>query len=414
MADNQTQNGKWGPGARFHVMVKPIGPLCNLNCDYCFYLSKEKLLNSSCNWKMSDEILEQFIKQYIEGHGYNEIIFSWQGGEPTLLGLDFFKKVIALEKKYCPSGKRWENDLQTNGILLDDEWCKFLKENNFLVGLSIDGPRDKHRFDKNGGPTFDKVFSASQLLKKYDVPFNALVTLNRDNAKSPLEVYRFLRDELSPRAIQFNPCVEPKVFVDSAWPYWDNFKYPELGEERAKPGTPDSVVTDWSVDPDDYGTFLCEVFDEWYRHDVGKTFVYNFEYALSLWMGIQGGVGCVFALFCGKGLAIEHDGNVYSCDHLVYPKYHLGNIKQKHLAEMAFSQKQQDFGLGKHKDLTEYCRKCEFLFACNGECPKNRFIKTPIGEPGLNYLCSGLKKYFSHIKPYMNDMAHKFKAQQRV
>ena len=264
MSDNQSQSCKWGQGSRFHVMVKPIGSLCNLNCDYCFYLSKEKLLNSTCNWKMSDEVLEQFIKQYIEGHDYNENIFSWQGGEPTLLGLDFFKKVIELEKKYCPQGKRCENDLQTNGILLDDEWCRFLKENNFLVGLSIDGPKeihDKHRFDKNGGSTFDKVFAAVNLLKKHDVPFNTLVTINRDNAKHPLEVYRFLRDEVKPRAIQFNPCVEPKVFTDTAWPYWDSFKYPELGDLAAHPGTPDSVVTDWSVDPDDYGTFLCEVFD---------------------------------------------------------------------------------------------------------------------------------------------------------
>lgn len=402
--------------SRFHVMIKPIGPKCNLACDYCFYLSKEDLLSTKNNWRMSDEVLEEFIKQYIQGQTCDEIIFSWQGGEPTLLGLDFFKKVIELEKKYA-SGKQIENDLQTNGILLDEEWCRFLKENNFLVGLSVDGPKDlhdKHRFDKAGLPTFDKVFAAAQLLKKHAVPFNALVTINRDNAKEPLKVYRFLRDEIAPRAIQFAPCVEPKVFSKEAWPYWDVLKYPELGDSAARPGTPDSVVTDWSVDPDDYGSFLNQIFDQWYKFDYGKTFVYNFEYSLALWMGIKDGGGCTVAPICGKGLAIEHDGNVYSCDHLVYEKHKLGNIKDKALVDMALSPKQEKFGMEKNRLLTQYCRECEFLSVCNGECPKNRFIKTPIGEPGLNYLCSGLKKYFSHIKPYMRNMASQIKQRQNV
>jgi uncharacterized protein len=399
------------PQTRFHVMIKPIGPKCNLKCDYCFYLPKEDLLSTHNNWRMSDEILEEFIKQYIQGQTCQEIVFSWQGGEPMLLGLDFFKKAIALEKKYA-NGKQIENDLQTNGVLLNEEWCKFLKENKFLVGLSIDGPKqlhDKHRFDKSGVSTFDKVFAAAKLLKKYDISFNVLATVNRDTAKEPLKVYRFLRDEIAPRAIQFSPCVEPKVFTKEAWPYWDVLQFPTLGDSAAHPGTPDSVVTDWSVDPDEYGDFLNAVFDEWYRYDLGKTFD-----ALQLWLGNPYGVGCTVAPICGKGLAIEHDGNVYSCDHLVYPKYHLGNIKEKQLVDMALSKQQEKFGLGKNKDLPQYCRDCEFLFACNGECPKNRFIRTPVGEPGLNYLCSGLKKYFSHINPYMRGIVNQIKEKQTV
>ena len=415
MPDKQTNDQRWGRGSRFHVMAKPIGPLCNLDCDYCFYLSKKDLLNSSCNWRMSDEVLERFITQYIEGHDHDEIIFSWQGGEPTLLGLDFFKKVVELEKKHCPQGKRCENDLQTNGVLLDDEWCEFLKKNNFLVGLSIDGPKELHdhfRRDKTGNPTFDRVFNAATLLKKHEVLFNALVTVNRKNAKQPLEVYRFIRDEILPRAIQFTPCVEPKTFNKLAPGEWDMPSFPGLGEPAARPGAENSFVTEWSVDPDGYGEFLCRIFDEWHKYDVGKTFIYNFEYSLSLWLGNPYGVGCVVAPICGKGLAIEHDGSVYSCDHMVYSRFHLGNIKDKHLADMAFSEGQKRFGLSKHKDLPEYCRKCGYLFACNGGCPKNRFIRTPAGEPGLNYLCSGLKKYFKHIDPYMKKMAVNFKRNQ--
>jgi uncharacterized protein len=365
---------------------------------------------------MSDEVLEEFIRQYINEQTCQEIIFSWQGGEPTLLGLEFFNKVVKLEKKYA-NGKKIENDLQTNGVLLNDEWYSFLKKNGFLVGLSIDGPEelhDKHRRDKGGRPTFQKVFKAAKLLHKHEVPFNALVTLNYDNTKHPLKVYRFIREEIRPRAIQFNACIEAKPFKGNAPPYWDTMKHPELGESAARPRTPDSVVYDWSVDPDDYGNFLIEVFDEWYKNDVGKTFIYNFEYALMLWMGNPMGVGCVFAPICGKGLAIEHDGAVYSCDHFVYPKYHLGNIKEKTLSDMAFSRDQVKFGMDKKKGVPQYCRDCEYMFACNGECPKNRIIRSPIGEPGLNYLCSGLKKYFNHIKPYVEDMVHQLREHQSV
>lgn len=403
------------PQSRFHVMAKPIGPLCNMNCSYCFYLHKEDMLSTRNNWRMSDEVLEGFIKQYIEQQKYHEIVFSWQGGEPTLLGLDFFRKAVELEKQYA-NGKQIENDLQTNGVLLNDEWCTFLKENNFLVGLSIDGPQelhDKHRRDKSGKSTFQKVFAAAKLLKKHGIPFNALITLNYDNAKKPLDVYCFIRDEVKPRAIQINACVEAKSFKKDAPPYWDSITYPKLNEPAAKPRTDDSVVFDWSVDPDDYGTFLCEVFDEWYKYDFGKTFIYNFECTIKQWMGIYGTM-CVFGPICGKGLAIEHDGEIYSCDHFVYPKYHLGNIKNNRLDKMVFSRQQFKFGMDKKKGLPQYCRDCEYLFACHGECPKNRFIRTPIGEPGLNYLCSGLKKYFKHIEPYVKNMVSQIKAQQSV
>jgi uncharacterized protein len=364
---------------------------------------------------MSDEILEEFIKQYIREQTSDEIIFSWQGGEPTLCGLDFFRKVVALERKYM-AGKIIHNDLQTNGTLLDDEWCVFLKEHNFLVGLSIDGPRelhDRHRVTKGRNPTFDRVMRAVGLLKKHDVPFNALVTLNYDNTKHPLDVYRFIRNEVQPRAIQFNACVEAKTFKEVAPPYWDSIEYPTLGAEAARPGTPNSVVFDWSVDPDDYGTFLCKVFDEWYQNDIGRTFIYNFECAIAQQMGIYGYM-CVFGEICGKGVAIEHDGEIYSCDHFVYPQYHLGNIKERKLGAAVFSQQQKKFGFDKKYGLPQYCRDCEHLILCHGECPKNRFIRTPSGEPGLNYLCSGLKRYFLHIAPYVKQLAAEARAGQQV
>jgi len=403
------------PQPRFHVMAKPVGPMCNLNCSYCFYLHKENLLSTNNNWRMSDEILEEFIKQYIQGQDHDEIIFSWQGGEPTLCGLDFFKKVAAYERKYMGK-KTIHNDLQTNGILLDDEWCHFLKHHNFLVGLSIDGPRDlhdMHRKTKGGKPTFDKVMNAVKLLKKHEVQFNALVTLNYDNTRKPLEVYRFIRDEVQPRAIQFNACVEAKTFKEVSPPYWDSIEFPALGDEAAHPRTPNSVVFDWSVDPDDYGTFLCKVFDEWHQNDIGKTYVYNFECAIAQQMGVYGYM-CVFGEICGKGLAIEHDGEIYSCDHFVYPKYHLGNIKEKDLSQAVLSQKQKKFGFDKKYGLPQYCRDCEHLSMCHGECPKNRFIRTPTGEPGLNYLCSGLKEYFSHIEPVTQKMAAQAQSGQAV
>jgi uncharacterized protein len=396
------------PVTRFHAMAKPIGPACNLECAYCYYLSKKRFFPGNEKWRMPDEVLESFIRQYIEGQNYEEIIFSWQGGEPTLLGVDFFKKVVELEKKYCPPGTRIENDLQTNGLLLDDAWCAFLRDNGFLVGLSIDGPRylhDRYRIDSSGQGSFDRAFAASKLLRKHGVTFNTLTVVNRENARYPLDVYRFLRDEVQSTRMQFIPIVEPKGFEKSAPQHWDPALLPKAGEAAARPGSPDSVVTDWTVDPDDFGLFLCRVFDEWHRKDVGRVFVYHFEYALTQWAGAPGVLLCTLGPICGKGLAVEHDGSVYACDHYVYPEYRLGNVREQFLAHMAFSARQMEFGLAKGRTLPEQCRRCEYLFACHGECPKNRFIRTAKGEPGLNYLCSGLKRYFAHIDRPMKEMA---------
>jgi len=386
-----------------HVMVKPTGPICNIDCTYCYYLHKEKLLSTDSRWRISEEVLEGFIRQYIEGQNYKEIVFSWQGGEPTLLGLDFFRKVVELEKRHCPPHVRCENDLQTNGTLLDDEWCRFLHDNNFLVGLSIDGPRELHdayRKTRGGAGTFDKVFEASRLLRRHKVNFATLSCVNRTTGQHPLEVYRFLRDEVGSKRMQFIPIVEPKSFRSTAPQQWLPDQMPTMGSPRAKPGNPDSVVEDWCVDPDEWGEFLCTVFDEWYRRDLGKIYVHYFEAAVETWMGRVSPL-CTHSPMCGKGLALEHDGYVYSCDHYVYPEYRLGSIVDKPLDQMAFSAKQERFGTNKERHLTNHCRRCEYLFACFGECPKNRFIRAPDGEPGHNYLCSGWKKFYAHIDERM-------------
>ena len=370
-----------GTKPRFHAMVKPTGAICNLDCAYCYYLHKQDLLGSDSKFRISDEILETHIRQYIEGQRGDEVVFSWQGGEPTLMGLGFFEKVIALEKKYQRPNQRVENDLQTNGTLLNDDWCAFLRKNKFLVGLSIDGPpelHDRFRVDKGGQPTFERVFAAAQLLEKYGVPFNTLTVVNRVNAKKPLDVYRFLSRELRPRQLQFIPCVEPEVFQRVAPQKWDLAALPIQGSAAAHPGNPDSVVTDWSVDPDDWGYFLCKVWDDWYRRDYGKVHVNLFETAVAQWMGMDSQL-CVYHEFCGKGVALEHDGNLYSCDHYVYPEYKLGNILETSSSRMVFSEGQREFGLAKFNSLPAQCRQCQYLFACNGECPKNRMIRTRDG-----------------------------------
>jgi len=388
------------PVARMHVMIKPAGPVCNLDCAYCYYLSKQELLGSTGGtWQLDDDTLETFIRQYIEGQNFKEVVFSWQGGEPTLRGLDFFRKVVALEKKYAPSHMRCENDLQTNGTLLTGEWCEFLREENFLVGLSIDGPRELHdayRKDKDGTGTFDKVLSAVRLLHKHKVKFATLSCVNRLTGRHPQEVYRFLRDVVRSPWMQFIPIVEPKGFRDTAPQHWPAGHMPVVGTPAARPGTAESVVEDWCVDPDDWGAFLCGVFDEWYRRDIGKVYVHYFEAAVETWMGRVNPL-CALAPMCGKGLAMEHDGSVYACDHYVYPEYRLGNVQDASLKEMALSSRQEKFGKSKEGTLPEYCRRCEYLFACFGECPKNRFLRAPDGEPGLNYLCSGWKRFFEHI-----------------
>ncbi len=391
------------PVVRMHAMVKPTGPLCNLDCSYCYYRSKEDLLSTDKRWRISDEVLEEHIRQYIEGQNYKEVIFSWQGGEPTLLGLEFFRKVIALEKKYAPSYLRCENDLQTNGLLLDDEWCHFLKDNNFLVGLSIDGPRELHdsyRKDKKGKGSFDGVFRAARLLRKQGVRFATLSCVNRITGRYPLEVYRFLRDEIGSERMQFIPIVEPKTFRTVAPQSWPPESMPLLDDPRARPGHPDSVVADWCVDPEEYGDFLITIFDEWRQKDLGRIYVNFFDCAVEQWMGRISPL-CVFGPICGKGVAVEHDGSVYSCDHYVYPEYRLGNIFERPLIELQLSRRQEQFGYAKDFMLPGRCRACPYLFACAGECPKNRFIRTPEGEPGLNYLCRGLRRYFTHIDPHL-------------
>ena len=382
-------------------MNKPSGAECNIDCDYCFYLHKTDLLKHDEHARMSDSQLEQHIRQYIEAQTGDQVVFSWQGGEPTLMGLPFYERVVELQAKYAKPGQRIENDLQTNGIALDDEWVAFLKKNHFHVGLSIDGPRELHdyyRKTRNGKPTFDYVIAAAKKLAKAEVPFAALCVVNRQNAKQPEAVYRFLTEELGTWRIQFNPAVEPRSFKQSAPGKMDFSSAPIQDSERARPGHPLSVVTDWSVDPDEYGQFLSVVWDEWLKKDFGRIHVNLFETAIAQAAGLPAQT-CTQAEFCGKGLAVEHDGEVYSCDHFVYPEYRLGNIAETHLGDMAFSAEQEKFGMDKRDTLPKQCRQCDYLQLCWGECPKNRLIKTKDGETQLNYLCSGLYRFYGHIGP---------------
>ncbi len=379
----------------FQVMAKPIGPICNLDCSYCFYLEKEKLYPGSKDFSMPHEVLEQFIRQKIEAQEVETVSFVWQGGEPTLLGVDYFREVSRLQRKYA-NGKGIENGFQTNGVLLDDEWCGFFAENNFLIGISIDGPsqlHDKYRVLKGGQPTFDKVMRGMEFLKKHHVAFNTLTVVNKHNSYHPLEVYDFLKDAGS-RYMQFIPVVERVA--------------PEEELQLVPPGYHGkSQVTDWSVEPVQYGNFLCEIFDEWVKKDVGSYFIQTFDVALESQLGMQQTL-CVFKETCGKALAIEHNGDVYSCDHYVYPENKLGSIIESPLESLVYSKQQIEFGLNKKNSLPQYCMDCEVQYACNGECPKHRFTKTPSGEEGLNYLCAGYKQFFIHIEPYMKFMANEF------
>ncbi|MDR2084463.1 MAG: anaerobic sulfatase maturase [Bacteroidales bacterium] len=397
------------PLVRMHVMIKAAGPVCNLGCSYCYYLSKEQLLSTESHWRISDETLENFIKQYIEQQNAKHIVFSWQGGEPTLLGLDFFRKAIALQKKYAPSHVRCENDLQTNGTLLDDEWCRFLHDNNFLVGLSIDGPQhlhDKYRTYKGGKGSFKQVLNASKLLRKHNVRFATLTVVNDLNSKYPLEVYRFLRDEVQSKQMQFIPIVEPKDFATTPPQHWKPNEMPVENSPHADPSHPDSFMASWCVKADDYGNFLIDIFDEWYTRDFGKIYIPFFDSAVEQWIGKPSPL-CIFSPICGKGLAMEHDGSIYACDHYVYPEYKIGNINEAKLIDMALSKEQEHFGYAKDFSLPIKCRECRYLFACSGECPKNRLLRTTHGENGLNYLCRGLYKYFNHIDPYIRKIVHR-------
>jgi uncharacterized protein len=418
MIDKYSIPQQLGSAARrnFHVMAKPAGSTCNLDCKYCFYLSKETLPNGPGTGKMSDKTLELFIQQYIQGVTGPEVVFSWQGGEPTLRGLDFFRRVVALQKKYAKPNQRVENDLQTNGVLLNEEWAVFLKENGFLVGLSIDGPRelhDRYRVNKGGAPTFDKVMAAANLLRKHGVRFNTLTCVHRFNASRPLDVYRFLRRELDSIYIQFIPIVQPKQFETTAPQKWDESRLPIVGSPEARPGHPDSVVTDWSVDPDRYGYFLSRVFDEWVRKDLGKVLVNHFETLVAQHLGLPSQI-CIYSETCGKNVAIEHDGSVYSCDHYVYPEYRLGTLRENLLDQMVFSPRQVKFGYAKSETLPRYCRECPFKTDCWGECPKNRLIRTPDGEPGLNHLCTGLRRFFKHALPEVERITKLIRQEQKA
>jgi uncharacterized protein len=400
---------------RFHAMVKPIGSTCNLNCTYCYYLHKEELLKPPGVPRMSDDMLEQHIRQYIEAQTGDEVVFSWQGGEPTLLGLDFFRKAVALEAAYKKPFQRIENDLQTNGTLLDAEWAAFLKQNNFLVGLSCDGPKrlhDRFRITRGGEPTHDKVVAAARLLQKYDVPFNVLCVVNRENAKVPLDVYRFLTRELGARRIQLISCVEPRVFRHVAPQRWDAADMPVVDTPQAEPGWPDSAVTDWSVHPDDWGRFLCKVWDDWTRRDLGKIFVDLFETAVAQSMDMPA-QRCITSEFCGKNMVVEHNGDVFVCDHYVYPEYRAGNIHETPWSAIAYSGRQKAFAFAKRDKLPRHCRQCPHLKLCWGECPKNRFVRTPDGEAGLNYLCPGLKRFYAHIRGDMPEILRRVQEGRR-
>lgn len=369
----------------FHVMVKPRGSICNLDCQYCFYLKKEKLYPDG-DFRMSLALLEQYTRQYIDAQQVPEVTFAWQGGEPSLMGLDFFRKAVEFQAKYRKPGMRIQNAFQTNGTLLDDAWCEFFRQNDFLIGLSIDGPRrlhDAYRWDKGGHPTFERVLRAAQLLKKHQVEFNTLTCVNAANAEHGLEVYRFLRDEVESGFMQFIPIVERDT--------------PSGYQEGTR-------VTDRSVNGPQYGAFLIDVFDEWVRHDVARVFVQLFDVSLAAWMGQPAGL-CIFMETCGLGLALEFNGDLYSCDHYVEPQAYLGNIAAQPLESLVMAPQQFQFGMAKKTGLPAYCRACEVRFICNGGCPKDRLLKTPENEPGLNYLCAGYRAFFNYVDRPMKQMA---------
>ena len=382
-----------------HVVAKPIGPACNLDCEYCFYLEKQALFAAGEKYRMPENVLSAFIAGYISSQPAPVVEFVWQGGEPTLLGIDFFKRVVELQKPFA-KGRTITNSLQTNGTLLTEEWCRFLKKHNFMVGVSLDGPKmihDRYRKDRKGRGTFDEVMRGLHLLQKHKVEYNVLACVAHHTAGKPLEVYRFLKDA-GVEFIQFTPIVERVLDPQIAG----------LGLRLAEPASLDSReeqtdVTDWSVVPEEYGDFLIAVFEEWVRNDVGKIFVMNFEWALNAWIGNPSPV-CVHARQCGRSLVIEHNGDVYACDHCVYPQYRLGNILRDELPSMAEKSLRSGFGVTKETALPRSCRECDVLAACQGGCPKHRFATTFDEQPGLHYLCDGYKKFFLHIRKYLHVM----------
>jgi uncharacterized protein len=398
---------KSAPGSGFHLMAKPVGPLCNLDCSYCFYLEKESLYEARHRFRMSDTALEGYVRNYIESQPTPEVEFTWQGGEPTLMGVEFFEKAVALQRRYR-NGKNIRNTLQTNGTLLDDRWGAFLAAEGFLVGISLDGPRELHdqtRYDKQGRSSFDDTMRGLGVLQRFNVPFNVLVTVSDAVSRQPLTVYRFLKD-LGVRHIQFNPvvervpCAEEKVIGlhFAAPPEFSRSPTVRKAVEQALEVSTQSVVAEA------WGDFLIAIYDEWVRNDVGDVHVMNFEWALAAWCQCPATV-CLFSERCGRAAIVEHDGSVYSCDHFMYPEYRLGNLQEGSAATLLTSAQQQAFGNAKSDSLPGVCRRCEYRFACHGECPKNRFTVSIDGEPGLNYLCAGYLKYFRHITQTMNAMA---------
>ncbi|MCA8995356.1 MAG: anaerobic sulfatase maturase [Planctomycetaceae bacterium] len=395
----------WFVGQPLHVMSKPIGPICNLDCEYCYYLHKEDLYPGTQSWRMSSHTLETYIRQYIEAQPVDapEITFAWQGGEPTLLGIEFFERVVRLQRQYARPRQKIANALQTNGVLLDETWAAFFKEHQFLIGLSIDGPvelHDRYRYDKKGRGSFAAVHSALKLLKRTGVDFNALVVVNRFNGDHGKRVYTYLRDN-GVQYLQFIPIVERRgTGVHGE----DEIPTPAPREEERW----DHLVSSRSVRPHQFGRFLIKVFDEWVKRDISQVFVQIFDQALAAWLGLEPSL-CVFRRECGRALAIEHNGDLYCCDHFVDPEHQLGNIHDLPIVELANSRQQYEFGVAKERTLPNYCKSCEVRFACNGECPKNRFILTPDGAPGLNYLCEGYRAFFNHVREPMEAMARELK-----
>lgn len=382
-----------------HIVAKPAGPACNLRCAYCFYLEKSRLYADRRDYRMSDEVLKTFIRSYVEAQPTSDVEFVWQGGEPTLLGVDFFRRVIQLQQPYAGM-KNISNVLQTNGTLLNDDWCRFLRQNNFLVGLSLDGPEDIHdryRCDRSGRGSFRRAFNGLHLLKKHGVQFNIMASVARETAREPLRVYDFFRQQ-GVEFIQFAPVVERIPGSEER----------HLGLQLAGPanvntGALQPTITPWTVVPEEYGDFLITIYDEWVRHDVGKTFVMNFEWALNAWVGNPSPV-CIHARQCGQSLVIEHNGDVYGCDHYVYPQFYVGNVLVGPLADMVGAARELGIGAGKEHGLTDSCRECEVLAACQGGCPKHRFGTSRGGKNGQNYLCSGYKIFFLHIRKYLRVM----------
>lgn len=391
----------FAPFARpLYIMTKPVGAICNLACDYCYYLEKSKLYQESPKHIMSDELLEKFIKEYIESQTMPQVLFTWHGGETLMRPLSFYQKAMELQRKYA-RGRTIDNCIQTNGTLLNDEWCRFFHDNNWLVGVSIDGPQefhDEYRKNKQGKPSFMKVMQGINLLNKHRVEWNTLAVVNDFNADYPLDFYHFFK-EIGCRYIQFTPIVE-RIFRH------DDGRHLAAVEEGDN-----EKLADFSVTPEQWGNFLCTIFDEWVKNDVGEYFIQLFDATLANWVGEQPGV-CSLAKTCGHAGVMEFNGDVYSCDHFVFPQYKLGNIYSKTLVEMMYSDKQQQFGRNKFDSLPSQCKECQYLFACNGECPKNRFCKTASGEPGLNYLCKGYYQYFDHVAPYMDFMKKELLAER--